>query len=75
MKIPDIAWPTFFESYRESMLKNVQIKTFVLLFFLLLVHDLNAITALYDFTLLVGVNYYLLRTQYKNEMINIVFMI
>ena len=21
MKIPDIAWPTFFDSYRESMLK------------------------------------------------------
>ena len=22
MKIPDIAWPTFFDSYRESMLKS-----------------------------------------------------
>ena len=22
MKIPDIAWPTFFDSYRESMLRS-----------------------------------------------------
>ena len=23
MKIPDIAWPTFFDSYRESMLRSM----------------------------------------------------
>ena len=27
MKIPDIAWPTFFDSYRESMLNIKQLYT------------------------------------------------
>ena len=25
MKIPDIAWPTFFDSYRESMLNAITV--------------------------------------------------
>ena len=45
MKIPDIAWPTFFDSYRESMLKLETTSSW------LLVVSSNNFTKFHDFSM------------------------